>query len=556
MPAREIRKWLLTFTPFPSKPTWSHPKVRCDECGHGVSVWCVDCKKQLCPACASRLHQPGISTTEFHSVEEILFTEGRHGVRVITPLIGLLFGLFGGWCIFDTVRRRYNSDIMSTPEICPVASFIGPVLARIDSKLFYYMKGQLTQYCGTEDSLYRLFLDFWVRDIVTDTDDTLLLLLAAPQALLVLVTYNKVLVPLVTYPYGLLASIAHKLEANLYRSPTLQLLEKILSVVDVNRLTGTAKLPLLTKWRRRGCRDTADRWEYFKERQTRYFKFYRSSLEQHMKHYLTTWVFGIIVVRLGFIWFRHLTGLKFSVFLRTILSSVGLEKMLQQQQDMFQGVTSDLVTTETLMGLSFWTMGKAWSWADWFPTHRVASSVASLGSEWQIWHAVIFAFVFYAMLKHNVVHQYYWNPRINRERAQFNHDWKHGERARCLGEGTPHAHDEVSVWPYGGSEPWGVSQTLPIKNMIDGVRDLTSYSIEDAVLALNKGQEHEASKEGMCIVKSTSTYSKGQLFLLYRFDMHDKAQKKVHPPTKAAADGHKKDHPADDHKKKHDHKKK
>lgn len=547
LPAREILKWLLSFTPFPSKPPWSHPKVRCDECGKGVSVWCVDCKKQLCPACTCRLHSPAVSASEFHSIEEIISAEGRHGVRVLTPIIGLLFVLGGGWCIFTTLYRQYGSHIMSTPEICPVASFVGPVLAQIDSKIFYYMKSQLTQYCGAEDSLYRLFLDFWVRDIVTDTDDTLVLLLAAPQALLVLAAYNKLLVPLVTYPYGLLASFAHKIEANLYRTRMLQFVESILSHFDVNSLTGTAKLPLLTKWRRRGCRDTNDRWEYVKERQTRYFKYYRSSLEQHMKHYLTTWVVAIIAIRLAFIWVRHLTGFKAGEIFRTIFGFVGLEKTLLQQQNLFHGVTSDLVTTETFMGFSFWTLGQAWSWAHWFPKRSVAS-LASLGSALLIWHAAIFLFIFVAMLKHNLFHAYYWNPRLQRERAEFNQHWKASERQKCLGDSAAHAHHEGStVWPYGGLEPWGVSQTIPVDKVINGVQNLTEIGgIEDVVIRLNSGDQ--SCKDGMCIVKSTSFMSKGQMFLLYRFDMHDKALKKINPPKSDPKKKHGEQH---DHKKKH-----
>jgi hypothetical protein len=143
----------------------------------------------------------------------------------------------------------------------------------VDAKAFYMFKDFLAISCNTEDSYWRLFLDFWVRTIVTDSDSILLLVMSFIPAYLFKHAIVLVLQPIGAVVFGLLFTIIASVENRLPSSstPLQKLAQKVkkLNVIDFSKADCNCDCPPLTHRRERRDKNYV---EYLWYEQNRVFR--------------------------------------------------------------------------------------------------------------------------------------------------------------------------------------------------------------------------------------------------------------------------------------------
>lgn len=344
--ASEFRRVLVTFGwPSPPAPPW-----KCKGCAKVGEIWCVDCKKKLCPQCAYLQHAPGTSTST-HSMEKII-REGdkkREGAHIITPI--LEEGLFLAVCFYAIAQQTWvQQDYLTTQVTCPVVSRARTIVAMLDSNVFYYFKETLYTWCDIEDSFWRFVTDTWVRSIVMEKDNTLLVLQTLPKALLFDVVLMYTAVPLIAMMYALLANLIYNLELLIPRTETMVKLEGIsnaLSFFEYFDAGEFSTLPPETTKRFRPSIDMYDAWTYWKQRKSRTLMYYYNSNLSKIQAGAWQLLYVAAIVRICCIWFNV------GWILRTIFSGLGLAGRIDLHLLWFgRGVWNELVE-ETMM----WQVG-------------------------------------------------------------------------------------------------------------------------------------------------------------------------------------------------------
>lgn len=255
-------------------------KYDCTRCEGGkAAIYCPDCNTVLCLPCSGRAHHPR-TLGELHSVEEISEEESSsQGVRLVSPVVDeLLVALL----IYVMVRNvRVEEDYLRSGNHCPTISGLQELVAAWDDGLFYVVKGVFTSYCFTEDSFWRLFLDAWVRGIVTETDSWFLLLAVLPSAFVFQGLLLLVMVPLIAGAHAFLVWIFSEVERRLPRIPQLVLVEAVVRKVDITGALGLSgdddDPPPWTFKRQRPALSFKDAQRYFWGRQLRTITFYYNS---------------------------------------------------------------------------------------------------------------------------------------------------------------------------------------------------------------------------------------------------------------------------------------
>lgn len=343
--AKEFRYVLNDYARWPrvASPAW-----RCKGCSGAGKYWCVDCGKKWCAKCCYHQHLGTVAMG--HSIEEIKTTWKHKGVHVISPILPeilvalcLLYGLFR--------IDFFGPDYLTTQISCPMVSQVRHVAGSVDTILFYHWKASFFSWCNSEDTFLRFVLDAWLRTIVTETDNTLLVFQTLPQAFLFNAVLMVCLCPLVSVLYAMLWNLVFFLESKIPRDDqsflgeNLVLMESIVQTYSIAHCFGLGNCTPLpeTHFRMRAPTDVLEGLKYRWERITRHFRWtYRHTLAglQNFAYYLIAFS---LAFRLTCIW------LGIGPLLRLILSWTGFGWLITAHEHQFGAAKRMLLISEPVL---------------------------------------------------------------------------------------------------------------------------------------------------------------------------------------------------------------
>ena len=175
-----------------------------------ASVWCCECARNLCTKCDERLHSGNSSLDPLHRPmcsHRVEIIVGGGGIAVLTPMLEisvLIAGLFTLRPLLSSAGRALNVDYFFE-SVCPLVSRIRRIVFRVDHALYPVLKGPLGVWCETEDAFLKIFVDVWVRGVLTKTDSWALMIMKTPAAIGAFVVVLT-LVPLLSIPYAAVAT--------------------------------------------------------------------------------------------------------------------------------------------------------------------------------------------------------------------------------------------------------------------------------------------------------------------------------------------------------------
>eukprot|EP00930_Biecheleria_cincta_P049765 TRINITY_DN34968_c0_g1_i1.p1 TRINITY_DN34968_c0_g1~~TRINITY_DN34968_c0_g1_i1.p1 ORF type:complete len:394 (+),score=55.48 TRINITY_DN34968_c0_g1_i1:66-1247(+) len=175
----------------------------CPEC-----AWYKGLPPTFCEGCMRRMHFPG-TRFEFHSVEEI--DHEHEAVRILSPLIPELLFMSQVLAVFHSASNMLDTYTHGR-SLCPTVDFSRGYAMHADAGLFYVLKGWFASVCDSEDSFWRLFIDAWTRNVVTDSDSFLLLLLTLKRAILFDASIVFLVAPLLAFIYALFSTMVLRVE--------------------------------------------------------------------------------------------------------------------------------------------------------------------------------------------------------------------------------------------------------------------------------------------------------------------------------------------------------
>lgn len=316
---------------------------KCKFCSNKAKWWCVDCNKKMCPQCTYNQHTAGTSTAS-HSIEEIVTGKEKKGVHFLTPVLPELMFVFVVSYAFLRVNLL-RDDYLSTQVVCPLVNAMRGATATLDANIFYYYKSSFATWCDVEDSFMRFILDFWVRTIVTGTDDTVLVFQNFPKAMLFDVILMAAAVPVFSVMYAILLAVIYQLECQIpsdfvYLEEYAQKLAvsgQILSFLGIGGADGN--FPPETKPRKRDDGDTIEGLKYKRARLFRRWDYYYHSSLDTLRQMAWQLLMGILVARLVCIWIDVLP-----LFLRGICRVFCLGGFIDADQVRFAGATSNVLS--------------------------------------------------------------------------------------------------------------------------------------------------------------------------------------------------------------------
>jgi hypothetical protein len=218
------------------------------------------------------------------------------------------------------------------------------VTATVDANVFFYYKNSFAGWCDTEDSFMRFILDFWVRTIVTDSDNTALVFQNLFNAFLFDVILTVTVVPAFSYVYGILLNIIYQLEAYIPRSEATDKLEAFGRRIDM-----TGWLLKETKPRRRAEKDFIEGLMYNWSRVTRRLNYYSSQCSKSLKNITWKCLKTVLVLRLVCI------NLNVGWIIREVLGWVPfVGSYVEADRKRFEAASARIVTEPLLRKLA-WT---------------------------------------------------------------------------------------------------------------------------------------------------------------------------------------------------------
>lgn len=338
------------FYPFPKQPPWVVSK-NCGKCSQPATFWCIECKLRFCADCCARNHHPG-QKTKYHSVEAMLNPK-KQGARLFQTVVSS--ALVIGSLVYVLSNLQLSPDYLTQANICPITSKARSLAAALDTKIFYYYKSDFVKYCNIEDSFYKLFLDGWVRGIVTNSDDTLLVLSSLAPAYVLSTVLSAIVAPIIAVVYALLMTLAHTADSYLPQEKLQQIggylqanaptVLSFLQSLDMSSMWGgCTQAPPLTKWRVRIDFDFYDRWKYQQSRRTRFTGYFFDHAKDTMKWWSQRAVPYVAMIRLLLIWVPSLAKLLRSAL--SLLPVVGA--IVKTHQGWFQDAVSHMLFTEQL----------------------------------------------------------------------------------------------------------------------------------------------------------------------------------------------------------------
>lgn len=316
----------------------------CSACPREAHLWCVECEKRFCGSCAARAHHPG-TFNELHSVEEI---SQPQGVLILTPILDELFILCLVLRYFPEVAGEVDKRYFTRQETCPMVGTLREVMSIIDGKLMFYIKDFLVASCGTEDSYHKLFLDAWVRNIVTQSDDFILLIMTCIHAYFFDRIVAIAIVPFFAGFYTFAYEIVARVERHIPKNETTKMIEDF--VHFINLFAGKADIPPTTGWRIRPDKDRLDFLSYCKNRALKYVRLQYKRSKDNIRYFLQECMTGIVLFRGLNIFLSHKIGVGPGDLVAWILSHIGFHGMISRQQKMLGSRAYGLVDNHVVFG--------------------------------------------------------------------------------------------------------------------------------------------------------------------------------------------------------------
>mmetsp|Transcript_30141 Transcript_30141/g.54989 ORF Transcript_30141/g.54989 Transcript_30141/m.54989 type:complete len:509 (-) Transcript_30141:172-1698(-) len=278
------------------------PAWRCKGCSGKADYWCVEDGKKYCAQCAYNLHAPG-SYAATKSIEKITAHFNTH-CHFLTPIIPeLMMAALVFYCVRSGV---FTEDYLTTQSTCPMTNRVRAMAGTIDGTLYYYWKQSFSQWCDMEDSYLRFLLDTWVRGVVTETDNTVLVFQNLFQAFLFNIVLSYALVPLLSVVYAIILNFFYTLECLLPRNFIFEKLEELANMLDCTSsiISGSHTLPPETERRKRPSMDLMDWYKYEKQRKMKHLNYYYVTSLTFMTTISERLLMATMVVRLGCCWFQ------------------------------------------------------------------------------------------------------------------------------------------------------------------------------------------------------------------------------------------------------------
>jgi len=259
--------------------------LKCVQCGKDDAVnWCVECKKAMCKFCTGMLHYPTMKT-ETHSIEEIDVLSTTEGAEIITPILLDVMAVVSALWVFS--KFAITKEYLDGEAQCPFLTFGRAWVTRIDVNMFFIMKREMAYLCDIEDSHWRLYIDAWVRSIVTGVDSFLLLYASFWKALFFEEFVRRIGGPVLGVLYAILQLLCHNLEDLVIpRNDITVKIEKFVKDISLSkRLAPIGALSPKTFFRKRPMTDHMELLRYTVDREVRIFKYY-NGMAQAMVNYM------------------------------------------------------------------------------------------------------------------------------------------------------------------------------------------------------------------------------------------------------------------------------
>lgn len=261
-PAEKEKPWLWPWQQAEDSP------VKCCVCpSEEADIYCVEEDRNYCEWASQLAHYPG-TATERYSLERIVKDKDTTNVRIFTRLAEEILFLTLLYIIIP--HTFIHDDYLFNGTICPVGNQVGWLIAHCDAGLFYLAKGGLSSYCGLEDSYWRLWTDFWVRDVVTSTDTLGILLPTAVRAWVFYQVLCASILPVFSTFYAVAFMIAATIESFIPKVEPFITIEKVVSKIDF--LPFPDQMPPQTLPRDRPSQDFVEAFCYWKDRYLRRFR--------------------------------------------------------------------------------------------------------------------------------------------------------------------------------------------------------------------------------------------------------------------------------------------
>jgi len=167
--------------------------------------YCVDCKQVLCRRCIGRTHHPELTKKIIHVFEEI---DWKHTGKTQYVAMFFINSIVLFWVCVGLYFSNISQSYFRGENICPIVGSGRRWLIWFDGNAFHWFKANISVTCDLEDSFWRLFMDGWMRGVVTGTDSWILLLTSCQKAMLFKVAAAHMLVPICALFYAALASVA------------------------------------------------------------------------------------------------------------------------------------------------------------------------------------------------------------------------------------------------------------------------------------------------------------------------------------------------------------
>jgi len=308
----------------------------CSQCLSEQQMYCVECNKTFCKPCVIRAHHPG-TNNDAHSLEEI-WEPNDQGIKVITPLLEeiLLLSVLS----FVFLHPLIKEDYLYSGNVCILTNYARAGMSLFDDKAFYVVKSSLAIYCDVEDSYWRLFIDFWVRDVVTDSDSVFLLVTSFISAMMFQQTVSVVLVPVLATFYaiafGLISKLESLLPSNLNGPKQLQKIVKNLNFLQFC-VSDDDECPPLTSRRARPSKSFYDFLWYEQNRKFREFTHFYCSTANVLSKILF-WPICLVAVIRAVV---HLLGLRGLLYKLTMFL---FPDRVQMHAKWFKGASSGTYT--------------------------------------------------------------------------------------------------------------------------------------------------------------------------------------------------------------------
>lgn len=288
----------------PVQEDWWWKCGRCRE-GAKAKVFCVDCPKGkkgneqfYCHRCCAIVHDWD-TNNRFHSIEAI---DPKQTTSTIAALVdALLLPLAVIVLLRNTgIPRNYTDGA----DICPSITGVRRTLFSFDSSVSTYLTTEyFAPFCSFEDGYFRLWLDTFVRGVVTNTDSFFLLGASVFRAY----AHHRLIirtlfVPLAAFLHAVIMIVFSAVLEQLPADPPLPacILDPFKNLLTqfADWFEPKAKRAPKTFWRERPSQDFKETLAYMKSRLLRQFTWRKGVAQPRLEAFSWLLILIPVVIRL------------------------------------------------------------------------------------------------------------------------------------------------------------------------------------------------------------------------------------------------------------------